>query len=200
MIKTWNRNDFQQLFLRLTLLGIVIVSVNLLAERVIAQGSLDKQLFLPVIIKPACSFSPEEQALSDLLINDPDQQRAVLTCQPILAQVARQRAEDMAQRGYFDHITPEGYGPNYLVRQAGYVLPSYYSTALDGNNIESIAAGYPTAAATWQQWMGSTAHRTQLLGLNSFFAEQSEYGVGYAYNPNSLYKHYWVVITAKPGP
>jgi uncharacterized protein YkwD len=80
------------------------------------------------------------------------------------------------------------------------VLPSYLSTALDANNIESIAAGYPTAISTWQQWMGSTPHRTQLLGLNSFFAEQTDYGIGYAYNPNSTYLHYWVVITAKRGP
>lgn len=197
MIKPWNRNNFQQLFLLLTLLGAVILSANLLADRVIAQ---DTQLFLPVIFKPACPLSPEEQALANLLINDVGQQRVSFSCHPILAQVARQRAEDMAQRGYFSHTTPEGYGPNYLVRQAGYVLPSYYSTALDGNNIESIAAGFPTTAAAWQQWMGSTAHRTQLLGLNSFFAEQTEYGIGYAYNPNSDYLHYWVVITAKRGP
>ncbi|MCL4300460.1 MAG: CAP domain-containing protein [Anaerolineae bacterium] len=200
MFKTWNRNNFQQLFLRLTLLGAVILNATVVAERVIAQGSLDKQLFLPLIIKPACPLSLEEQALANLLINDANQQRASLSCHPVLAQVARQRAEDMAQRDYFSHTTPEGYGPNYLVRQAGYVLPSFYSTALDGNNIESIAAGFPTAAATWQQWMGSTPHRTQLLGLNSFFAEQTEYGIGYAFNPNSEYLYYWVVITAKRGP
>lgn len=200
MIKPWNRNKFQQLFLCLTLLGAVIVSATSLAERVTAQGSLDKQLFLPIIIKPACPLSPEEQALANLLLNDANQQRVSFSCHPILAQVARQRATDMAQRDYFDHTTPEGFGPNYLVRQAGYVLPSYYSPALDGNNIESIAAGFPTAATTWQQWMGSTPHRTQLLGLNSFFAEQTEYGIGYAYNPNSEYLYYWVVITAKPGP
>jgi uncharacterized protein YkwD len=48
--------------------------------------------------------------------------------------------------------------------------------------------------------MDSTGHRTHLLGLDSFYAEQVEYGVGYTYDPASPYHHYWVVITAKPGP
>ena len=200
LIKLWTRNNFEQLLLSLTLLAAVILSAHLLGEGVAAQGSSDKHVFLPIIIKPVCPLNSEEQALADLLLNDANQQRTSLTCHPTLAQVAHQKAEDMAQRGYFSHTTPEGYGPNYLVRQAGYILPSYYDTALDGNNIESIAAGYPTAAATWQQWMGSTPHRTQLLGLTSFFAEQTEYGIGYASNPNSTYQYYWVAITAKPGP
>ena len=106
----------------------------------------------------------------------------------------------MARRRYFGHTNPDGFGPNYLVRQAGYVLPSYYGAEPDANNIESIAGGYPTAEATWQGWMSSSGHRDHLLGLTSFWAEQIEYGVGYAYDPTSPYRHYWVVITAKPGP
>lgn len=197
MIQTRNKNNFQQLLLNLAVLTAIFLSACLLSSQAIAQNS---KIFLPIIIKPICLSQAQEQELANLLLNDPGQQHPVLTCHPILAQVARQRAEDMAQRDYFDHVTPEGYGPNYLVRQAGYVLPSYYSTALDANNIESIAAGNATAAATWQQWMGSTPHRTQLLGLGSFFAEQTEYGIGYAYNPNSQFRYYWVVITAKRGP
>jgi uncharacterized protein YkwD len=106
----------------------------------------------------------------------------------------------MAQRGYFDHVTPEGHGPNYLVRQAGYTLPSFYGTEPDANNIESIAGGYSTAEAVWGAWMSSTAHRNQLLGLQPFFAEQTEYGIGYAYDSESPLGYYWVVITARPGP
>jgi len=104
------------------------------------------------------------------------------------------------QSCYFAHTNPDGFGPNYLVHQAGYVLPSYYGTEPDANNIESIAGGYPTAVATWQVWMGSPGHRAHLLGLTAFWVEQIEYGVGYAYDPTSPYRHYWVVITAKPGP
>lgn len=197
MIQTRNTPYFRRLLFSLTFLTAILLSAGWFSSRAAAQ---DTQVFLPIIIKSTCLSAPEELELANLLLNDPNQQHSVLTCHPILAAVARQRAADMAQRGYFSHTTPEGYGPNYLVQQAGYVLPSYYSTALDANNIESIAAGYPTAAVTWQQWMGSTPHRTQLLGLSSFFADQTQYGIGYAYNPNSPYQHYWVVITAKPGP
>lgn len=165
------------------------------------QASAQITVYLPVVFgPPACGLNSKEQAIATFMQQDSAQQRPSLTCNTILAQVARQRAEDMAQRNYFSHTTPEGYGPNYLVTQAGYVLPSFYSSDLDANNIESIAAGNSTASATWQQWMNSPGHQTHLLGLNSFYAEQIQYGIGYAENPSSRYRYYWVVITAKPGP
>jgi len=165
------------------------------------SGTLEPRAYLPIAIKdPSCSLSPEEEQIARFMIEHQDQQRPALTCHPILARVARERAQDMARRNYCDHVNPDGFGPNYLVRQAGYVLPSYYGTEPDANNIESIACGYSTAESAWQCWMGSQSHRTHLLGLNAFFAEQVEYGIGYAYDPTSLYRHHWVVITAKPGP
>jgi uncharacterized protein YkwD len=188
----------------LVLVGLLVVPVGhfALAEGVVGQsGSLTPVAYLPFVAAyPTCALSAEEQALAGYMVEHPEQQRASLTCHPILARVARERAEDMARRHYFSHINPDGFGPNYLVRQAGYVLPSYYSTEPTANNIESIAGGYSTAEAAWQCWMGSEPHREQLLGLSSFFADQVEYGVGYAYDPTSPYRHYWVVITAKPGP
>ena len=161
---------------------------------------LTHTVYLPLISREACLKNAQAKEIAQMMSNDPGQKRASLTCNDTLAQVAQARAEDMAQRNYFSHTTPEGYGPNYFVRQAGYVLPSYYGTANDANNVESIAAGRETASQTWTQWMGSSGHKTHLLGLDAFFAEQIEYGIGYAYNPNSTYRHYWVVITAKPGP
>lgn len=163
--------------------------------------SLTPRAYLPLVLKPLlCSLNPQEAEVARYMIEHPEQRRPSLTCHPILARVARERAEDMARRRYFSHVTPEGYGPNYLVRQAGYVLPSYYDQSPTANNIESIAGGYPTASAAWNGWMSSSGHRTHLLGLHPFFAEQVEYGIGYAYDPTSPYQYYWVVITAKPGP
>jgi uncharacterized protein YkwD len=132
------------------------------------------------------------------MASHPDQGRVSPTCHPILAQVARARAEDMRDRAYFSHTNPDGCGPNYLVTQAGYVLPAYYSTAPPANNIESIAAGYPTPTAAWQGWLSSPPHRAHLLAENDFFARQVEYGIGYA--SGGPYQHYWVVLTAEPGP
>jgi uncharacterized protein YkwD len=45
--------------------------------------------------------------------------------------------------------------------------------------------------------MNSTGHRAHILGLDSFWAEQTDYGIGYANVPGSPYRHYWVVITAR---
>jgi hypothetical protein len=147
-----------------------------------------------------CHLRPEELALANLFQNDPNQQRTRLECNPILAKVARERAQDMGNRNYFSHVNPDGYGPNYLVQQAGYILPSHYCQDIDGNNIESIQAGCSTASCAWSSWMNSDGHSRHLLGLSSFFAEQTDFGIGYAYVPNSKYGHYWVIITAVKGP
>ncbi len=147
-------------------------------------------------VSDTCGMNAAEQAFADLMMSDPRQERPVLTCSEVLGQVARTHAEDMARRGYFDHTNPEGYGPNYLVRRAGYSLPSFYSTALDGNNIESIGAGYVNAAHAWEGMTQSHYHKMHLLGLQSFWLEQKVFGIGYAYNPDSPAQHYWVIITA----
>jgi hypothetical protein len=156
------------------------------------------QAYLPFIARSACNPDRHEQQIAALMASDPGQQRPILRFHPILAQVARERAQDMVDRHYFSHTNPDGNGPNYLVRQAGYVLPDFYGTDRAANNIESIAAGNPTASLTWAQWMRSSGHRIHLLGTVPFFAEQIEYGIGYACG--GIYGHYWVVITAKPGP
>jgi uncharacterized protein YkwD len=147
--------------------------------------------------EPHCTLNAQEQAIADLMHQDPHQQRSLMRCDPILAKVARERAEDMGRRGYFSHINPEGFGPNYLVQQAGYLLPSYYVQSLPANNLETISAGYSAPEATWNGWMKSTAHRTHLLGLDRFWTEQTDYGIGYAYTAGSPYSHYWIVITGR---
>ena len=143
-----------------------------------------------------CALNAEEQAVADLMVNDPNQQRVNPVCNSILAQVARARARDMAQRNYFSHTNPDGIGPNYLVRQMGYVLPDWYNNNPDGNNIESIGAGYNSPTALWEAWRRSEGHRVHVLGESDFWAEQRAYGVGYYFDPNSTYKHYWVFLSA----
>ena len=146
----------------------------------------------------AWTANAQEQEIANQMIQASGQRRAFLQFDPILAQVARERAADMARRNYFDHINPDGHGANYLVRRAGYVLPPGYPA--DGNNLESIAAGGSTASVTWSDWMGSAPHKTHLLGELDFFATQTAYGVGYYEDPAAHYRYYWVVITAPPKP
>lgn len=126
---------------------------------------------------------------------------AKITVDPILSQVARYRATDMAARGYFSHVTPEGFGPNYLVQQAGYALPGWWGNSVSANYIESISAGYTTAAAAWVGWILSPPHCKHVLAQSAFYQDQTRVGIGHVYAPGSLYGHYWVIITAPPsGP
>lgn len=162
-------------------------------------SALDQFVYLPLVVRPfTCDLNPQEQEIATFAINHPDQGRPFMNCDPTLAEVARARALDMGTRNYFSHTNPDGYGPNYLVRQAGYILPTWYGTANDANNIESIAAGYTTAAAAWTGWLNSAGHRAHVLAEDPFWAAQTSYGIGYAYIAGSTYKHYWVFISAPP--
>ena len=102
----------------------------------------------------------------------------------------------MAARNYFDSVNPEGFGPNHRVEEAGYTLPTYYSQAADGNNIQALSGGWSTADDAWGALITSSGTRRQLLGEIDFYAKQIEYGIGHVYDPDSEYKHYWVIITA----
>src|SRR4030067_590873 len=180
-----------QPWLRVSLLLLVIGLVGHAKRgpRASAQSESNK-IYLPVILKQGCSPTVQEQDIANRMKTDPNQQRPALNCHSILEQVARARAQDMGMRAYFSHVNPDGFGPNYLVQQAGYVLPSWYDQSLSANNIESIAAGYSTTDAVWQGWMNSSGHRTHILGLDPFWAEQTDYGIGYAYVSGSPYGHY----------
>ena len=161
---------------------------------------------LLVLLATSASFcwawvpNTQEQAIAVHLSTDSNQHRPELIFDPILAQVARERAADMAARGYFAHVNPDGVAANYLVSNAGYGLPIVWGTNQQNNYIESIGAGYDLADQVWNAWMNSIDHRTHLLALDSdgFFATETHYGIGYVKVPGSEFVSYWVVITAPP--
>ena len=158
-------------------------------------------LVLAGVLPAGAQLNSQEQQIASLLTNAGGQNRPVVTVDATLSRIARARAMDMAKRGYFSHTNPDGKGPNYLVRQAGYALPSSYNQAANANNIESIAAGDPSASGTWSLWMGSASHKRHLLAQESFYTEQTSIGVGYYRDAGSPYIDYWVVLSAPPpGP
>jgi uncharacterized protein YkwD len=170
-----------------------------------AQAVGKYKSYLPMATDPlaakafsSCAGTSEERKLATLAKVDPNQQRPVMNCHSILSNVAHARALDMARNGYFSHVNLDGYGPNFLVAQAGYRLPSWWPDTPSENYIESIAAGYPTADAAWTAWLNSSNHRVHVLGQNDFWAEQTNYGMGHVYIEGSPYGHYWVFISAPP--
>lgn len=146
-------------------------------------------------------FNSQQQAIASLMSTTSGQGRPTLIFDPIIQEVAQARAQDMATNNYFNPVNLQGVAANYLLRQAGYVLPAWWPTSDPTSNyVESIAAGSSSPSVTWTAWMDSPPHKEHLLAQNSFFASETHYGVGYAYNPNSFYQYYWVVITAPPEP
>jgi uncharacterized protein YkwD len=122
-----------------------------------------------------------------------------------LAASAAKRAADMAKRNYFSHVNPDGIGPNFFVRQEGYILPAFWSTSKSTNNVESISAGYEGGVANVINLINdggasnaSAGHRIHLLGLNSFFKGHTKIGIGLAHSQASTYKYYFVIHTAPP--
>ena len=149
-------------------------------------------------LTPVPILSAEEAEVEKYLLAQSGQQHPTLKLNSILVEQARRKAKDMAERVYFDHVDPDGFGPNYWVLKAGYQLPDYYGTAPNANYIESIGAGYADAASVWKAWMLSPGHRSHLLGENQFYRDQIEVGIGYYYKANGSYSHYWVVLIAEP--
>lgn len=84
----------------------------------------------------------EEQHLPDLKEN------------PLLAQAAQLKANDMASRGYFSHKTPEGQDPWIFLNQVGY---GYASAG------ENLAVNFTDSKAVHNAWMNSPTHRANIL-------------------------------------
>lgn len=176
-----------------------------------ASGSLFKNLvagialgilFLIVTTAPATAgihrLSSDEMTLFQRISSNAGQQRETATLDPILCIVARQRAADMARRNYFSHTNPSGQGANFLVRRAGFVLPSHYNSALAGNNIESIGMSTGSAKEIFSLWLKSSAHRLHVLGELDFYQEQTSVGVGVFRSPRAPYYTYFVFLSAPP--
>jgi uncharacterized protein YkwD len=71
-----------------------------------------------------------------------------------LAAAARAHSADMASRGFFAHINPDGLDPFDRMKKAGI---SYRIAA------ENIAYGQRTAQAVVTSWMNSPGHRANIL-------------------------------------
>lgn len=128
--------------------------------------------------------------------------RPALRWNDILAQVAEEKARDMAVRGYFDHLTPEGDAINIQIHEAGYTLPPEFRQNRSDNFFESIAAGFSTGVETIQrlildEGVPDLGHRIHLLGMNDFHAEHDDIGIGFVIAPESEFGFFVCIIIAR---
>jgi hypothetical protein len=77
-----------------------------------------------------------------------------LTISPVLTQAAQAKANDMAAKGYFAHVSPDGKNSWYWFKQAGYQF--YYAG-------ENLAVDFGDSTDVERAWMNSPAHRANIL-------------------------------------
>lgn len=156
-------NDHQPHFLRgkntrLLVLVVFMIELGVLALPFIPAFNLGNNSFLAAIL-PA--------VLDDLTNqNRQSQHLAVLMVNPLLNKVAELKAQDMAEKGYFAHVSPEGKAPWYWFKQVGY---NYEYAG------ENLAIDFTDSQDVTLAWMNSPTHRANIV-KNSY----TEMGTGIA--------------------
>lgn len=135
------------------------------------------KIFLPFARKENTTLDQEEDILFDILLTSPYQKRKTMVQHPLLWLAAQKRADDMAEKNYFAHISPTGVAANDVARSVGYVLPDWYPAGK--NNIESISIGGGKPENVALAWLNSKkGHRLQVFGDDEFYREQECIGIG----------------------
>jgi uncharacterized protein YkwD len=125
------------------------------------------------------------------LMNDYRERRGLppLALNPSLNAAAADRIRDMFERGYFDHVAPDGTQPFVWVTHRGY----RYSAVG-----ENLATGQRGGRQVVDQWMRSRGHRANILGdfhdAGIAIAEGSPTGGGGGYTFVAVYARPWASL------
>lgn len=144
------------LVLGLGVIGGVYVRSNT-AEKVVEAQVVVEQKTQPVVIsKPAPPPVPDAGGIIKLT----NEYRATKGLAPLaenerLNQSACLKAQDMAAKNYWSHVSPDGVEPWYFFEQAGYA----YSVAG-----ENLAYGFGTEYEVIAAWKKSPSHEANLSG------------------------------------
>jgi uncharacterized protein YkwD len=137
-----------------TLLLCALASAALLAS---LPGSVTTSPAAPAAPGPGGRGSASDPEVRELarLVN---QHRRRVGCPPLewhptLARVARRHSADMARRGFFGHVSPDGDDPFDRLEDAGVD----YAVAA-----ENVAAGHRDARALLAAWLRSRGHRANI--------------------------------------
>lgn len=119
-----------------------------------------------------------------------------------LAAVAEARAKDMAEKNYFGHINKKGEGVNILIHRAGYHLSEEFYKNKKNNFFESLAMGQESGVEVVRdlildKGINPPDHRKHLLGMNDFWAECYDVGIGFIRTDNPQKPSYICIIIAK---
>ncbi len=102
-----------------------------------------------------------------------------------LAYAARYHAKDMSVDDYFDHDSHDRKGR--ALRKSCSIFERIKAFVSYPYLAENISAGRTIPEEVVEAWMKSTGHKKNILDKN-----MTRLGVGYYYNEDAKYGHYWV--------
>jgi len=91
---------------------------------------------------------------------------SALKVNPVLVAAAQAKANDMAAKGYFAHVSPEGIDPWHWFKEAGYTF---------SHAGENLAVDFSDSSDVEKAWMNSPSHRENILD-----AKYTEIGIASA--------------------
>ncbi|MES2087574.1 MAG: CAP domain-containing protein [Patescibacteria group bacterium] len=146
-------NNFHPYLLRASgIFAFLLLIVGSFVTSTLYFKVLQKNNFLAAIL-PSILIDLANSDRTTLALN-------TLTVSPTLEQAAQMKADDMAQKSYFAHTSPEGLNPWYWFSKAG------YSFAFAGEN---LAIKFDDSDTVNTAWMNSPSHRANIL--NEHFTE-----------------------------
>lgn len=143
-------NDYQPHFLRRPALTVVGLAVVLIFFLVLVQGVLVGRtgLLADVISGVLVDLANTDRSANKI---------GTLKVNPLLVEAAQEKANDMAQKGYFAHQSPSGLTPWYWFTKVNY--PFVYAG-------ENLAINFSDSLDVEQAWMNSPGHRANILSGN----------------------------------
>lgn len=99
------------------------------------------------------------EVMVNVLVDETNQNRAVagvqtLKANPLLERAAQEKADDMAAKSYFAHVSPDGKTPWYWLDRVGYNFSSAG---------ENLAVNFFDSTDIENAWMNSPGHRENIL-------------------------------------
>ena len=130
--------------------GLALAGFILLSLAVFWASSLQQRLLRAPNVAAVISTILVELANGERAAND----LGTLTVDPVLVATAQAKANDMAEKSYFAHTSPEGVDPWYWFKEAG------YSFDYAGEN---LAVDFSDSGDVNNAWMNSPTHRENIL-------------------------------------
>jgi uncharacterized protein YkwD len=150
-VKSKNKISFQKKLSRNIFLVIIVFSVTAIGSLFVTDHFFGSNNLAAIVSSTLVSLTNKNRVSNNL---------AKLTTNLLLEQAAQLKADDMARRSYFAHLTPEGQDFSHFLKLVGY---DYKYAG------ENLAFNFTESKDVAKAWMESPGHRQNIL--NNKYAE-----------------------------